>query len=179
MYIFLNIDQINRWYLSKNEVSLHLRLHAKVNTFKPFYFPMSSTYSQLQFKGFDIGGWLIHSENNFPAMQFVLFVFCCKTDAQGDKKLPSIFFTKLITSSSFVFGWYSLRNNSSLTYMTEFYFGFPYWPQVNFSMTLNSFSYTSENLMSPNTAWTVLLFSSIFNGKFFPFLKTLQYNHCN
>ena len=41
--------------------------------------------SQPQFIGFDIGGWLVHGESNFPAMWFVLIVFCCKTDGQGGK----------------------------------------------------------------------------------------------
>ena len=74
--------------------------------------------SQLQLKGFDVGGWFVHDESDFPAMWFVLFVFCCKTDAQGGRKLPSIFFTQLITTS-FFFGRYFLRNSSSLNSLTE------------------------------------------------------------
>ena len=128
--------------------------------------------SQPQLKGFDIGEWLVRDESNFPAMWFVLFDFCCKTDAQGGKKLPSIFFTQLITTSSFFFGWYFLRNNSSLTSSTELNFGFPYRAQVNFSMTLNSsFRISGENPMFPNTVWVVLSFSSVFNGRIFPFLE--------
>ena len=125
-----------------------------------------------RFKGFAIGGWLIHDESNFPAVWFVLFAFCFKTDAQGGRKLPSIFFTQLITTSSFFFGRYFLRNNSCLTWLTELNYGFPYSVQGNFSLTLNSSScISSENPMSPNTVWAVLSFSSVFNGRIFPFLE--------
>ena len=92
--------------------------------------------------------------------------------------LPSIFFTQLITFSSFFFGRYFLRNNSSLTSLTELNFGFPYRVHVNFSMTLNSSScISSENPMSPNAVWVVLSFSCVMD-EFFLFLKTLQYSHC-
>ena len=129
--------------------------------------------SQPQFKGFHIGGWLVHDESNFPAMWFALFVFCFKTNAQGGRKLPFIFFTQLITTFSWVFfGRYFLGYNSSLTWLTELNFGFPYRMQVNFSMTLNSSScISSENPMSPNAVWAVLSFSSVFNGRIFPCLE--------
>ena len=92
--------------------------------------------------------------------------------------LPSIFFTQLITFSSLFFGRYFLRNNSSLTSLTELNFGFPYRVHVNFSMTLNSSScISSENLMSPNAVWAVLSFSCVMD-EFFLFLKTLQYSQC-
>ena len=72
----------------------------------------------------------------------------------------------------FFFGWYFLRNNSSLTSLTELNFGFSYRVQVNFSMTLNCFScISSENPMSPNRVRAVLSLSGAFNGRFFPFLK--------
>ena len=83
--------------------------------------------------------------------------------------------SQVTTTSSFFFGRYFLRNNSSLTSMTELNFGFLHWVQVNFSMTLNSSScISSENPMSLNTVWAVFSFSSVFN---FLFLKTLQYSH--
>ena len=86
--------------------------------------------------------------------------------------------SQVITTSSFFFGRYFLRNNSSLTSLTELNFGFPYRAQVNFSMTLNSSScISSENPMSPNTVWAVLSFSCVMD-EFFLFLKTLQYSHC-
>ena len=137
-----------------------------------FTFQCPLLNSQRQFKKFHIGGWLIHDESNFPAMWFVLFVFCFKTDVQGGRKLPSIFFTQLITTSSFFFGRHFLRNNFNLTSLTELNFGFPYRVQVSFSMTLNYSSCISlENPMSPNTVWAFLSFSTVFDGRIFPFLE--------
>ena len=80
--------------------------------------------------------------------------------------------SQVTTTSSFFFGRYFLRNNASLTSLTELNFGFPYRAQANFSMTLNSSScISSENPMSPNTVWAVLSFSSVFDGRIFPFLE--------
>ena len=80
--------------------------------------------------------------------------------------------SQVTTTSSFFFGRYFLRNNSSLTSMTELNFGFPYRAQAKFSMTLKSCScISSENPMPPNTVWAVLSFSSVFDGRIFSFLE--------
>ena len=129
-----------------------------------FTFQCPLLNSQPQFKGFDICGWLVHDVSSFPEVWFVLFVFCFKTDAQGGRKLPSIFFMQLITNSLFFVGRYFLRNNSSHTSLRELNFDFSYRVQVNFLMTLNSSSCIS--------------FSSVLMDEFFLFLETLQYSHC-